>query len=136
MGILSLVLCLVVTLGPILTDDPDTAMYIMIFFMFLLFGGLGLLCVLYYRNHNVLFDNSMIEVQNRFGKTKITTWDKIKKVSFTPTTGLLTFIDSDGQKLKVHQHLVGISRLVGVLESKTSWKAKDLRLPMKGSNVA
>lgn len=134
-GIISLILCLVVTIGPMLTEEADLALYVMTFFMFLLFGGLGLLCVLYYRNHYVLFDTTKIEVQSPFGKCKTTYWNRLVKATFNPASGLLTLIDSDGQKLKVHQHLVGLGKLVGMLESKTGWTYKELKLPVKGSNV-
>jgi hypothetical protein len=135
-GIISIVLCLVITIGPILAGESDIGIYIMTFFMFLLFGGLGLLCILYYRNHNVLFDTTSITVQSPFGKLKSTSWQKLAKASFNPTSGMLILTDSDGQKLKIHQHLVGLNKFIRMLEIKTGWTSKELKLPVKRSNVA
>jgi hypothetical protein len=127
----SLVIGLIVTIGPILTDKPDAAMFVMMFLMFLIFIGLGLLCVLFYRNHYLRFDNSTIEVRSAFAKTKIINWEEIKSVSFNPSSGLITLKNQNGQKIKVHQHLIGLGRFISYLETKTGWTAKKLKLPVK-----
>lgn len=121
----------IVTVGPFLTDKPDFAMYVMIFLMFLIFIGLGLLSVLFYRNHYLRFDNSKIEVRSPFAKTRTIKWDEMKSASFNPGSGFLTLKDKNGQKIKVHQHIVGLGRFVSYLESKTDWTAKKLKLPVK-----
>ena len=130
-GYVSLVIGLIVTIGPILTDKPDAAIFIMMFLMFLIFIGLGLLCVLFYRNHYLRFDNSTIEVRSAFAKTKIINWEEIKSVSFNPSSGLITLKNQHGQKIKVHQHLIGLGRFISYLETKTDWTAKKLKLPVK-----
>lgn len=106
------------------TDGPSNAFaYVIPAFGFLILGGGGVLCILYYRNHQVVFDATYIEVTNPLGKVKTSTWDKIIKTKFSHTTGLLTLTDSDGQKLRVNQHLIGLGTFVHLLESKTGLAA-------------
>ena len=59
-GYIGLVIGLIVTIGPVLTDQLDFVMYLLIFFAFFILIGLGLLAVLFYLNHYIRFDNSKI----------------------------------------------------------------------------
>jgi hypothetical protein len=123
-GYIGLLIGLIVTIGPVLTDQLDFVMYLLIFFAFFILIGLGLLAVLFYRNHYIRFDNSKIEVRSPFAKTRIMKWDEIKKASFNPGSGFLILKDQHGQKIKIHQHIVGLGRFVSYLESKTDWTTK------------
>jgi hypothetical protein len=89
------------------------------------------LCVLFYRNHYLRFDNSKIEVRSLFGNTKTINWNEIKSANFNRLSGLITLKDESGQKIKMHQHIVGFATFISYLESKTDWTAKKLKLPMK-----
>ena len=129
-GYIAMCICLVFIIGSIITLEFELAVFVMVFFIVIIFGGLGLLGVLLYRNHYLLFSSTKIEVRSVFGKTKITTWNKIQNVSFSQNSGLITITD-DGQKLKVHQHLVGLSKFVAYLEDKTEWTVERLKLPVK-----
>lgn len=133
-GYIAMCLCLFFIIGSIIALDFELAVFVMVFFIVLIFGGLGLLGVLLYRNHYLLFSSTKIEVRSVFGKTKITTWNKIKNVSFSQNSGLITITD-EGQKLKVHQHLVGLSKFVAYIEDKTEWTAERLKLPVKRVNI-
>jgi hypothetical protein len=134
-GIIALVFGAVFTISPIIVDDPDLALYIIVFLMLLLFEGLGLLSVLYFRRHYVLFDDTKVEVRSPFGGTKSLLWNEIAKAKFNLSSGLLTLTNKTGEKVKVHYHLVGFPRFVEQLENKTTWTAKQLRLPIKRNNV-
>ncbi len=133
-GYIAMCICLVFIIGSIITLEFELAVFVMVFFIVIIFGGLGLLGVLLYRNHYLLFSSTKIEVRSVFGKTKITTWNKIQNVSFSQNSGLITITD-DGQKLKVHQHLVGLSKFVAYMEDKTEWTAERLKLPVKRVNI-
>ena len=133
-GYIAMCICLVFIIGSIITLEFELAVFVMVFFIVIIFGGLGLLGILLYRNHYLLFSSTKIEVRSVFGKTKITTWNKIQNVSFSQNSGLITITD-DGQKLKVHQHLVGLSKFVAYMEDKTEWTAERLKLPVKRVNI-
>jgi len=130
-GIIALAFAAVFIISPLIVDDPDLGLYITIFCMLLLFGGLGLLCVLYFRRHFVLFDDTNVEVSSPFGKKKNLLWNEISRAKFNPSTGLLTLTSNTGDKVKVHYHLVGFPKFVEQFESKTTWTAKQLKLPIK-----
>ena len=131
-GYIAIVIGLIVTIGPIFSDKPGKEIYLLMFLMFLIFIGLGTLSVLYYENHYLLFDNSKIEVRNALGKTKTINWNDVQKAKFNPTSGLLTLSDSNGIKVRIHQHLVGLGKFITCLESRTHFTAAKLRLPIKG----
>jgi hypothetical protein len=90
-------------------------------FLFFSFGFAAALCILYYRNHQVVFDKTYIEVTSPLRKVTTSTWDKVVKTKYSYNAGLLTLIDSDGQKLKINHHLIGLATFVSLLESKTGF---------------
>lgn len=130
-GLISVAVGGIFLVAPLIINEPNVGMYIMVFLVILFFGGLGLLSILYYKNHYVLFDTNKIEVRNVFGKIKIFYWNEIKEASYNPHSSLLTLINESGQKVKIHQHLVGLSKFIDYLEEKTCWTAKQLKLPVK-----
>ena len=130
-GVIALVLGAVFILSPIIIDDPDLTLYIIVFLLLLLFGGLGLISVQYFRRHYVLFDDTKLEVSSPFGDIKSLLWNEIADAKFNASSGLLTLISKTGKKVKVHYHLVGFPKLVEQLENKTTWTAKQLKLPIQ-----
>lgn len=130
-GIIALVFAAAFIISPLIVDDPDLVLYITIFCMLLLFGGLGLLSVLYFRRHYVLFGDTNVEVGSPFGKRKSLFWNEITKAKFNPSSGLLTLTSNTGDKVRVHYHLIGFPKFVEQLENKTTWTAKQLKLPIK-----
>lgn len=134
-GIIALVFGAIFVVSPLIVDHPDLTLYIIIFLMLLLFGGLGLLSVLYFRRHYVLFDDTKVEVSSPFGGTKSLLWNEIAKANFNPSSGLLTLTSKTGDKAKVHYHLVGFPRFVEQLENKTIWTAKQLKLPIQRNKI-
>ena len=134
-GIVALVVGAVFIVSPLIVDNPDLPLYIIVFLMLLLFGGLGLLSVLYFKRHYVLYDDKKVEVSNPFGVIKSLLWNEIAKAKFNPSSGLLTLTSNTGEKVKVHYHLVGFPRFVEQLENKTTWTAKQLKLPVQRNNT-
>lgn len=130
-GYAALAMGLIVITGIILTEKLDFAMYIIVLLLFLIFIGLGSLCVLNYRNDYLRFDNSKIQVRSPFGKTKEMYWNDIKSAKFNRLSGWIILKDKDGRKIKVHQHMVGLSTFISYLESNTDCTVKKLKLPAK-----
>jgi len=97
----------------------------------LIFVGTGLPCVLYYQNHILKFDEHTIEVKSVFGKVKSVKWADTHSVSFGAVSGLLSITDSKGTRVKIHQHIVGLSEFIKMMEAKTKWRAKDLKIPIE-----
>lgn len=97
----------------------DISGWIAFGFLFFSFGFAAALCILYYRNHQVVFDKTYIEVTGPLRKVKTSSWAKVVKTKYSYNAGLLTLIDSDGQKLRINHHLIGLATFVSLLETKT-----------------
>lgn len=106
----------------------EMAFYIALIFVFLLFGGTGLACVLWYRNHKITFDDNSIIVHNWRNQVEEISWEEITAIKFRPIAGNIK-ITGLNKIVKVHQHLVGLKTFTQKMEEKTKWKARDLKLP-------
>src|SRR5690606_25037750 len=51
-------------------------------FMLFIFEGLGLVCVLWYRNHKVIFNKFTVSSTNWLGKTTAIEWKRVYNISF------------------------------------------------------
>lgn len=108
------------SLVPPIFEKPDALYYfIVVPFILLFFGFFGALFILCCRHHRVVFNDTYIVVWSPLGKEKTTTFKKIVKTKFNATTGFLTLIDEDGQKLRVNQHLTGLHKFITRLRVKT-----------------
>ncbi|HEU4470180.1 MAG TPA: hypothetical protein VFR58_03780 [Flavisolibacter sp.] len=134
-GIIALVFAGVFIASPLFVDNPDIGLYITIFCMLLLFGGLGILSVLYFKKHYVLFDETTLKVGSPFGGVKSINWNEITKAKFSPVSGLLTLTGKAGERVKIHYHLIGFTNFVGQLEKKTGWTAEQLNLPTGKNSI-
>lgn len=94
------------------------------------FGILGFGCALWYWNHEVIFDSQFIESTSVFNKKTKMNWDEIHKISFGLSSGIITMKDKNNVKVKAHIHLKGIKELIRMIEQKTEWTAKSLKLPI------
>ena len=116
-------ICVVIACSPVVAlffEMPTKiGAWIVLGLLFFSFGFAAALCILYYRNHQVAFDTTYIEVTSPLRKVTTSTWDKIVQTKYSYNAGLLTLIDSDGQKLKINHHLIGLSTFISLLESKT-----------------
>ena len=106
----------------------ETAFYIALIFIFLLFGGTGLACVLWYRNHKIIFDDNKITVYNWKKQVEEIYWEEITAIKFRPIAGNIKITGSN-KIVKVHQHLVGLKTFIQKIEEETQWTARDLKLP-------
>ena len=104
----------------------EKGMYIIGILMLFLFGGLGILCLMYYQNHKVEFDDKKITVQNWRKKIEEITWDEINDIKFHPFSGYLR-LRGLNKEMAIHQHLVGLKEFTNKMEEKTKWKTKELR---------
>jgi hypothetical protein len=103
-------------------DATEIAMILTILSIF--WGG-GIPSLLYYYNHRVVFDDTSITVTNVFGKTVTFNWEDISSVKLNSLTSVITMNTTSG-KVKIHQHLVGLSRLGDKLAEKKGWTLPQL----------
>lgn len=99
---------------------------VLVFVMLGIFWGAGIPALLYYYNHRVIFDDTALTVTNVFGKTVITHWEDIASAQPGSLSSLMTINTASG-KVKIHQHLVGLSRLGDKLAEKKGWTLPQLR---------
>lgn len=94
----------------------------------MLFIVLGLVVLMWYYNHQLIFNETTIIVKDWIGKTKKMDWEEIEKIKFSPVMGYLR-IYSKSEKLNIYQHLVGLIEFLKIMENKTDYKAAELKLP-------
>jgi hypothetical protein len=104
----------------------NDAEIVLIVVMLGIFWGAGIPSLLYYYNHRVIFDDAVITVTNVFGKTVINHWEDITSAQPGILSSLIT-INTTGGKVKIHQHLVGLSRLGDKLAEKKGLTLLQLR---------
>jgi len=127
-------ICIALAIIPLIiapfTTDNDIGTYISMLVIFILFGFLGVLSVFYYRNHRVTFNHQYVLIRDVFNREKRAEWSEFEKAKFNPSSGSITFKAKDGRKCRIHQHLIGFSTFVRVMEAQTQWTATMLRLPI------
>jgi len=106
----------------------EEGILVVVFLAMLLFIILGIILMMWYENHQLIFDEETISVKSWKGKTEMVRWDAIDNVKFSPIWGYLR-IYSKEQKLNIHFHLVGLVGFVKMLEDKTTYNARELKLP-------
>ncbi len=107
----------------------DRELYLIGGIILLIFGGLGVSLLMYYRNHRLIFNDQRIIVYNWRGKPKQLNWNEIEQIKFNLISGYLK-VTSNATKLIIHQHLVGLKVFLKKMEEKTKWKAEELNLPI------
>jgi uncharacterized membrane-anchored protein len=127
-GLGSLILGLIGFLLPTILLDSNGWLVGLIFL--LIFGILGGICALWYFNHKFIFDSKKIESVSVYGKKTFLEWKDVVSISFNAISGLLVFKGSNGIKVKAHQHLVGLTELTTMMEQKTKWTVKGLKIPL------
>ncbi len=96
-------------------------------FLFLLFGGLGMLLILMTWVHKIMISEENIIQKNMLGKIKIVKFSEIEKIRFNTITTELIIKSSNG-KIRCHENLVGFSQLVNTLVKKTDFKREEFGL--------
>ncbi len=129
-GLLGLGIGLVFSIFLLLTEDSnDSGVIVGLILVPLIFWGSGIPCLMYYRNHRLSFNNKIIRVINVYGNQREIQWQDILDIKFQVMSGLLILKTAD-KVIKVHQHLVGLSKFMEYIESKTRWDRKELRVPI------
>ena len=130
MGIIGLVFGLLFLIFlPLTTEPNDSGIWFIVILMLLIFWGAGIPCLMYYRNHRVSFDDNSIVATNVYGKVKEIKWSDILNIKFKVLSGLLV-LTTKNEIIKVHQHLVGLSKFIELIENKTKWTRKELKIPI------
>ena len=122
-GYASLILGIVIG-SFIFFSNHDLASYCIITALFLFFAIMGILCLKYFYNHYVLFNEEKIEVRTVGNRIHFFEWQQIQSARFNPTSGNLKLKCKDGRTFKIHQHLKGISVFLDRLKVKTSVEVK------------
>jgi hypothetical protein len=114
-------------IGPalIVEDDPGVSFYIIMIVVALLIGLLGLMSILYFKKHYVLYDDSGLEVSSFRGKVKVFNWEDIIKAKFNHQSGLVTIVNNKGEKVKVHYHLIGFRSFIEFFQTQTKLKVEN-----------
>jgi amino acid transporter len=129
LGLIGLVFGLLFLIFVTLTAEPnDRGIWIGVILMFTIFWGTGIPCLMYYRNHKVTFSDNAIVATNVYGKMKEIKWNDISDIRFKALSGLL-ILTTQSEQIKVHRHLVGLSKFVEFIETKTKWTSEELKVP-------
>ncbi len=96
----------------------------------LLMGGGGYSLLLYYRNHRLAFDDEMIMITGWTGKRTEIRWVDINNIKYNLLSGYVK-IYGLGQKANIHFQMVGLKSFLDMMEQKTKWRARDLRIPIR-----
>lgn len=105
---------------PILADEYSTKFFFIAGIMFLLSMGFSMPCLLWYKNHRLSFDKVGMYSTSAYGKVQSINWSDVNRVGFSPFMGVIDVTDKHGSIAKVHQHLVGVSSFVAMLQTQKS----------------
>jgi len=92
------------------------------------FGGVGLMCILYYRNHHVIINDNDVTVQSWLGKQSKIRWAEIRGISSNSFTGNI-ILRATHHKVKFSYYLIGTGSFIEHLERHTAWRGLELKLP-------
>ena len=130
MGVFSILIGIAIV-SLVFVSEDIIDLWILVSLCILLFVGLGLYSVLWYRNHYFLFDSKRIESVNLLGKKESLLWENVVSIKFKVLKGVLVFKNKNGLKVEAHQHLIGFGQLLEAIETHTHWEAKDFKIPYR-----
>lgn len=107
----------------------EEGVYVPLFFITLMFGGMGLMCLKYYHHHRLTFDNQRVMVTDWKGKTQIIEWNDVIEIKQSSNSECIE-IYTASNKLSIHNHLVGLGVFVKTMEAKTEWRGEDVEQPL------
>jgi len=126
MGVILFFASLIILIYSIIDFNPKNILYQ--FIIFVLFGGLGFLLILFGRVYQVTFNDNEISSKSIFGKINTICWKNVKQVKFNQASAKLKI--NDGMNtIKCHQHLVGFPALVNFLKTKLNITSDQIDLP-------
>lgn len=126
-GILSIFIIIFFIILALLIQDE--VLVILTIVMLAFFGGLGVPCLLAYKNYSVELNEKTITTFNWIGKKKVLFWSEIKDIKFSPISGYIKIFGNHKDVLKINHHLNGLNLLKSKIDEKTRWNAKDLKIP-------
>ena len=125
-GILSILIITIFVVGAIFIQDSLTI--IMAILMSLLFGGLGIPCLLGYQNYSLSFNDENITVSNWRGRKAQLRWTEIQDVKFSTASGYIK-LKGENSTLKINHHLDGLNIFKDKIDKNTKWNSKELKIP-------
>ncbi len=126
LGIILLAFCSIFIFAGIYYQEKD--LLLIGFLMFLIIGILGLVCLIWYYNHQVIFDEKIISTSSWTKKITSMKWDEIESIKFSPLSGYIK-IKSLDKTIKLSSHLVGLKEFIKIMEKQTKWTAKKIKFP-------
>ncbi len=136
-GVVGIAVGLFSLLIPLLADEYSVEIFIATGFMFILFMGCAVPCFLWYKNHQLSFNDVAIISKNAYGKIQRINWSDVDQVRFNSFTGVVGIIDKQGNIAKAHQHLVGFSSFLKMLQTERSkYHFNCESLPLKTLGVS
>lgn len=128
LGIILLAFCSIFIFAGIYYQEKD--LLLISFLMFLTIGILSLACLLWYYNHQVIFDEKTISASTWTKKITSMQWDEIESIKFSPMSGYIK-IKSLDKTIKLSSHLIGLKEFIKIMEKQTKWTAKKIKFPIK-----
>lgn len=95
-----------------------------------IFWGAGIPCLIWYYNYKLTFDNRTVTVKSWTTKEETIDWSDIQDIVFKRWSGYIKVI-GENKRMTIHSHLVGLKSFIKMMEKKTKWRAKDLKLPIQ-----
>lgn len=108
----------------------DPAIIIIGLIMIGVFWGMGIPCLIWYYNHKLTFDKKNITVKSWTTKEETIDWLDIEDIAFKRWSGYIKLAGKN-KRMTIHSHLVGLKSFIRMMEKKTKWRAKDLKLPIQ-----
>ncbi len=127
-GIIWLVMSAAVLIGVLWFPNEYILLWIALTFVFGL--GLGVYFLLFYLNYKLRFDEETIFLRGLLGKESSVKWSEIRNISYGSISGYVKIQTKNREKMKITYYLTGFKAFVEMMEIKTQWTAKELKLPM------
>jgi glucan phosphoethanolaminetransferase (alkaline phosphatase superfamily) len=134
-GAAGVIVSLLFLLLPVLADEYSIGIFTVSGIMFLLFMGFSVPCFLWYKNHHLSFNEAGFISRSAYGKSQQIKWHEINQVRFSAFMGVLYVTNKQGDTVKAHQHLVGFSSFIKMLQiqkDKYHFASESLPLRMLG----
>lgn len=128
LGIVAIVCVVTFIVGSVAYNELDSELLLGIIIMTIILGVPGLICLLYVTKYRVAFNNEQIEVRNIYGKVVTVRWAEIVEAKYNHFSYFLHLKVSDGRKIKIHQHLIGINTFLDLLEKKRGLTRSEIGL--------
>jgi|JI6StandDraft_1071083.scaffolds.fasta_scaffold61890_1 uncharacterized protein YacL len=130
LGLIGIVISIFLSIKILTVQPLEFISWFIALLLILLFLFGGIFLILMYRNHKLIFDNENIIIFDFFGNECKTKWNEIVSLKTNSISGFVSIIDSNKNKIRLHQFLINYTLFINILEQKTRWTIKDLKLPI------